>query len=572
MSMGQALTRSFCLAVMACTFLGGPAMGQVRDEQKWREFFEAVEQDDVRQVREFLKSNRSAATAFSSSGDTALHLAARNDHAEIVKVLLAAGANPNARNDNAMGETALHVSSQRGDSTSRMSVLPLLIAAGGKVNLGDAREGSMPLHAALSNGNLTNASILLMSKANPNAADRSGRTPLFEAMHKDSIRRPAIQLLLSAGANPNLRGSDGQTPLHLAAFYGDEASVRMLFSVNSDVNARSKSGETPLHLAAKQNHIQVAGQLLVRMTPDAVRARDTSGQTALGNAADTGNAELVSLLMQYGLQPEIEHLVVLLDRGAHAAAKQLTHLHPQLVQRLRADMRAELAKEVPQYMRDRLSRDAFQVHANLFLGERDAAKALLRKFDQMACGNATPLMDAVSRKDVEAAQVLLELGANPNAQAPEPLRAWLYGPGPMSSSGFSFLRYEFPAPCKAFEPRAATPGAEKLVEMRPDSKAAFSSLRFEPGPVTELSLQDLKKGTAARRSTSDFFGSALLVSVGQGDLPMAKLLLQYGADPKLASRVPPNESAQSSWLAHRSGQRDAEQWRAILGIQPAKKP
>jgi ankyrin repeat protein len=553
-------------------------MGQVRDESTWREFFAAVEQGDAVKVREFLKKNSAAATAFDNRGETALHLAAQGDHADVVKLLLAAGADPNARSTHALGESALHVSArqQRGRSRGRATsnVMRLLIAAGAQINLPDTREGSTPLHQALHSWNLENAELLLKLGANPNAADSMGRTPLFAAMHKESIRVQAVRLLLAAGASARSRDKEESTPLHFAAFYGDAACVQVLLDAGANANAITKRSETALQEAARQGHLPVVRLLIKQMTREAIALRDEAQDNALSKAARTGNAALIELLMQHGLQPDMTQLVFLLDRGAHLAAKQLTFKHQHLIQALRTDMEAEFTKVMPQYVSEGLSRSAYQVHTLIFLGRRDEALARLRVFEKMACGAATPLMDAVQRGDQEAARTLLELGANPNVQVSEPVRAWLTGPGPMSSSGHSFISYEFAPPCQPVRQLAETQKSSNTAEIPKGVMARFSGLGQIWAPPRELSLQQLKDGEAqeARSRASHFLGSALIISVRQRDLAMAKLLLQFGANPRLASLVPPSESAQSAWLAYFTEQPDSAQWRATLGISQSNKP
>lgn len=56
---------------------------------------------------------------------------------------------------------------------------------------------------------------LLAAGADPNARDRSGKTPLHAAV-QSAAPRPVLERLLAAGADPTIPGELGETPLTLA--------------------------------------------------------------------------------------------------------------------------------------------------------------------------------------------------------------------------------------------------------------------------------------------------------------------------------------------------------------------
>lgn len=107
-------------------------------------------------VKEHLAAEPSLISAYSHDGWTALHLASFFGNKPAAEVLIAAGANVNARSINPMRNSPLHAACA---GRSR-ELAALLIANGADVN---ARQegGWTPLHAAAQNGDLDLAGMLI---------------------------------------------------------------------------------------------------------------------------------------------------------------------------------------------------------------------------------------------------------------------------------------------------------------------------------------------------------------------------------------------------------------------------
>jgi hypothetical protein len=118
-------------------------------------------------------------------GDTALHLAAAGYRVEIVKRLLAAGADPNAAGNHR----------QSG---------PLHYAADGYI--------TGPVWNA--QRQVKTIGVLLDAGAAIHAQDKNGASPLHRAVRTRCAA--AVKRLLQAGADPTLKNKPGSTPFHLA--------------------------------------------------------------------------------------------------------------------------------------------------------------------------------------------------------------------------------------------------------------------------------------------------------------------------------------------------------------------
>lgn len=123
-----------------------------------------------------------------------------------------------------------------------------------KVNVRDKSEDGMsPLHAAVENGNVEIATLLLSYGAKIDSKDNLKRTPIM--MLDDDASPELLDLLVSYGARFDLRDKRKNGVLHQAAQNGvsDELFLRLL-ALSPDVNAVNKDGKTALLLAAEEDN------------------------------------------------------------------------------------------------------------------------------------------------------------------------------------------------------------------------------------------------------------------------------------------------------------------------------
>ena len=159
----------------------------------------AILEDDRPRVRTLLKADPRLATCLIDAaqlyelkifhwiylGDTALHLAAAGYRVELVRLLLAAGADPNS-------------------TTNHRHSGPLHYAADGYIN-GPAWNAKRQVETI---------QCLLEAGAEINAQDKNGASPLHRAVRTRCAA--AVKCLLKAGGNPTLKNKSGSTPFHLA--------------------------------------------------------------------------------------------------------------------------------------------------------------------------------------------------------------------------------------------------------------------------------------------------------------------------------------------------------------------
>jgi uncharacterized protein len=208
--------------------------------------------------------SQGALTSFTDeSGNNLLMLAARRHHVTALNALLAAGLDANARN--AAGDTALAIAA--GKSEYELMVVGIGLALGqDQTTLTKLifRPAQNSMESAATARRLEAAKLLLGAKADPNAADRGGDTPLIEATRSGDAE--LVAMLIAAGASVDKRNETGSAPLLLAAQFGMREIAATLLGAHADVAVKDGEGRTPLQLAEAGGHKAVvdllAGQRL----------------------------------------------------------------------------------------------------------------------------------------------------------------------------------------------------------------------------------------------------------------------------------------------------------------------
>lgn len=117
------------------------------------------------------------------------------------------------------------------------------------------------------------------------------------AMRRDSS---AVRVLLRQGADANAAQRDGMTALHWAAMNGDSAVAQMLLYAGARTDLITRNGSyTPLHLAAKGGYGGIV-RALVRAGADASRPTTSGGATPLHFAVGSGDVDAVTALLDAG--------------------------------------------------------------------------------------------------------------------------------------------------------------------------------------------------------------------------------------------------------------------------------
>ncbi|XP_067618406.1 uncharacterized protein [Eurosta solidaginis] len=236
----------------------------------WTILHIASQESNLEMVK-FLVDAGSNINAKNASGSKPIHIAAREGYKDTVEFFLSKGLSINELGT--ANQTLLHYAAIEG----RLEVVKYLIAQGADVNAKDT-NGLTPIHIAANFGYKDFIEILLKNGAVYNSIDKLCRRPLemtsnkgvinllasteklFEAVKRNSSSE--VENYIKSGAFVNAKNANSVTPLYYAAWKGYDRVVNILLQNKANPNVVGNKGFTPLHYAAKFSHLNVVKALL----------------------------------------------------------------------------------------------------------------------------------------------------------------------------------------------------------------------------------------------------------------------------------------------------------------------
>ena len=186
-------------------------------ENKNNIFIYYIKDNEKNQVKTILKYYPEYVNA-SRNGNPALLWASRNGHTEIVEMLINAGADVNAKNND-------YTTALMDASTKRHTeVVRMLIDAGADVN---------------AKNDFSNTALMIASG------------------YYRNDNPEIVRILIQGGADVNAKNDFGSTALMKASQEGHTEIVSMLIDAGADINAKNDYGSTALTLARNPGHTEI---------------------------------------------------------------------------------------------------------------------------------------------------------------------------------------------------------------------------------------------------------------------------------------------------------------------------
>ena len=229
----QPILAAFLLLSLLATTDAAPQ--KLQAEEPPQTLIEAIKADDTAAAKRFIQQGADVNEA--DKNGTALHIAAGFGQVEVVKMLLKAGANIEAK-DNRGNTPLVNAVGSRGMALAKMIREEDTIV-----------ENSFPplhLKSERTTAKTEITKLLLDAGANIEARNQWQQTPLYNAIFSPE----SMKLLLKAKANVRAKDSEGRTPFYYAVEFAATSSIPLLLDAGADIEAKNANGWTPLLQAA----------------------------------------------------------------------------------------------------------------------------------------------------------------------------------------------------------------------------------------------------------------------------------------------------------------------------------
>ncbi len=287
-------------------------------------FIRAAFKNDIAALMELIHAVDDINASDKSTDMNALSYAIENNNLDMVRILISAGALPNATNSK--GETPLMFLSHEASA----KFLSELVRLGADAKAHDDEGHTVLMNAARScSPEIVND--LIEAGANPDARDNEGNTVLMAAAENEDEK--VVQLLIKQRAPLDYKNNDGQSALMVAINAARGNNLKALIDAGATMSLTKEELNNALIVATRAGDL-ITTKIVLKGGADANAKDDDT--TALMTAAENGNPEMLKLLIDAGADldavddqgwtammhaDEAENVRVLVNAGASVAIK-----------------------------------------------------------------------------------------------------------------------------------------------------------------------------------------------------------------------------------------------------------
>ena len=459
-----------------------------------------------------------AGVVCAASIDTRLSDAAMNGDRDAVRSLLKQKADVNGAQGD--GSTALHWAAYKDD----FEMAKMLLASGADVKA-KTREGEItPFFMACSNGDAAMIEAMLKAGADANSVKSNGTTALMAAAGSGSA--DAVKVLLDHGAQVNVKESaHGQTAVMFAAALGRDSVIRVLAEHHADLNVSTSS--------RKLEHVRFD------QDGNVVEERAGGGRGGAG-APNDAQGQLDTFAHAIGLESSVYLVDVAaaehdaLDIFARAAGSKEAIYLRDAARAKRGARAGDVAARPPRKVGPDVAGGMTALIYAAREGHMNAVHALVESgadVNEVSADKMSPMVEAIINGHLEIAKYLLDKGADPNLTSISGLTA-LYAVIDVQWAPKAW----FPQPSVDQEKVGYLDLMKALIDHKADVNAQVGEKLWFRSFTNDYTWVDPAGATSFWRAAQS------------GDTAAMKLLVEHGADPKLANKAG-GDSAASRRLA-----------------------
>merc|ERR1712141_804094 len=326
---------------------------------------------------------------------TPLSLAASGGYTNIIKLLLAHGAEINSRTGSKLGISPLMLAAMNGHTAS----VKLLLDMGSDINAQIETNRNTALTLACFQGRHEVVSLLLDRKANVEHRAKTGLTPLMEAASGGYVDVGRVLLDKNADVNAPPVPSSRDTALTIAADKGHYRFVELLLSRGAQVDVRNKKGNSSLWLAANGGHLDVV-QLLHSAGAD-IDSQDNRKLSCLMAAFRKGHSKVVKWMVKHVFQfPSDAELTRYIATVSDKDLLKKCHTCMEIIRVAKEKQAAEAAKNASSLLEE-LDREKNMEESKKAAAARKREKKKRRKMEKLAEKGLLPTEEENKENNVD---------------------------------------------------------------------------------------------------------------------------------------------------------------------------